>query len=217
MSSWTPDKEKIFTPDDLKKLMKYIEEQKIIAEVKRRTSPIHHWMVFSIAEEVGPRISEILQCQVKQVIFSTKGMSYFNIRQRKGSRNNPPVFFTKDLEKKLKWYFRWHPGHEYPPKPEDFLIMHWSVRGQNYVPYSRQALDYAIRKYCLAAGLSKIYSMHSFRHAMVSDMILSHGEKGLAVASKQAGHSSIAITSNYLSILEEDAKEALKAMKKRRG
>ena len=59
--------------------------------------------------------------------------------------------------------------------------------------------------------------MHAFRHTMISDLILADGEKGLAVASKQAGHSSIAITSQYLSILEEDAVEALAAMKKRRA
>lgn len=174
-----------YTDDDLKKMLKKPNlKQCTFQEYKS-------WVIVNFLLSTGIRQHSLINIKIKDVDFDNE-VVYINV-----TRNRKPLIIplNNDVLKILKEYLRYR-NHE---SKEDYLFC--NVFGKQL---TKSTVYHGLWQYNKNRNVD-ITGMHRFRHTFAKKWVTMGGS--VVTLSKILGHSSLAITENYLNILTCDLKK----------
>lgn len=148
------------------------------------------WAVVSFLLSTGIRQNSLVNIRIKDVDFDNN-IVYVNV-----TKNRKPLIIplNEDIVKVLREYLKYRGG-----SPDDWLFC--STYGEQL---TRSSSYHAIWDYCHLRGLDKT-GVHRFRHTFAKKWVTMGGS--VVTLQKILGHSSLAITENYLNVLTSDLKK----------
>ena len=170
-----------YTDDELKKLLKKPDVRKCIFSTYRS------WVIVNFLLSTGVRQNSLVNIKIRDVDFDNS-VVYVNT-----TKNRKPLIIplNEDIVKILKEYLQYRGGGA-----EDWLFC--SVYGKQL---TRSSCYHAIWDYCHERGLEQT-GVHRFRHTFAKKWATMGGS--VVTLQKILGHSSLAITENYLNVLTSD-------------
>ena len=173
-----------YTDKELRQLLKKPDVRKCNFATYRS------WVVVNFLLSTGIRQNSLTNIKIKDVDFDNS-IVYVNT-----TKNRKPLIIplNEDIIKVLQEYLKYRGGNE-----GDWLFC--STYGEQL---TRSSSYHAIWDYCHLRGLEKT-GVHRFRHTFAKKWIMMGGS--VVTLQKILGHSSLAITENYLNILTSDLKQ----------
>ena len=186
---------KFFSTDEVKQLIKVCEEQATLDLRKGRRAWITRHVLVAIALNSGLRLAEITALKIGDIHLGRK-KTYIRVRNGEGGKKRD-VYFNGTLAKLLKEYIKikgemWNQ----PSCPGDNLFSYKGGR-----PHTRWALYKSFKKALEMAGLPMHHSIHHARHTYAIHLLADTGD--LKYVQKQLGNESSAFTAIYADILQE--------------
>lgn len=148
------------------------------------------WVIVNFLLSTGIRQHSLINIRIKDVDFENE-VVYINV-----TKNRKPLIvpLNKDILKILTEYLRYRGG-----EPEDFLFC--NAYGKQLV---KSTVYHSLFEYNKSRGVEQT-GMHRFRHTFAKKWVLMGGN--VVTLQKMLGHSSLAITQNYLNMLTCDLKK----------
>lgn len=173
-----------YTDKELRQLLKKPDVRKCNFATYRS------WAVVNFLLSTGIRQNSLVNIKIKDVDFDN------NIVYVNTTKNRKPLIIplNEDIVKVLQEYLKYRGGN-----PGDWLFC--STYGEQL---TRSSSYHAIWDYCHLRGLEKT-GVHRFRHTFAKKWVTMGGS--VVTLQKILGHSSLAITENYLNILTSDLKK----------
>ena len=172
-----------YTEEELKRLLKKPD----VKTCKFSTYKI--WVFENYLLATGNRISSALNVRIEDVNFES---GFITIRKTK-NRKQQMIPLSKTLADILTEYLEYRQGN-----PEDYLFCNdFGERS------SRSTYQQLVAKYNISRNVNKT-SVHMFRHTFAKLWILNHGD--VFRLQKILGHSTIAMTREYVNMFEVDLK-----------
>lgn len=173
-----------YTDEELRKLLRKPDVHKCIFTTYRS------WVIINFLLSTGVRQNSLVNIKIKDVDFDNS-VVYVNT-----TKNRKPLIIplNEDILKILQEYLHYRGGNE-----NDWLFC--SIYGKQL---TRSSCYHAIWDYCHTRGLQKT-GVHRFRHTFAKKWAVMGGS--VVTLQKILGHSSLAITQNYLNILTSDLKK----------
>lgn len=173
-----------YTDEELRKLLKKPDVRKCIFSTYRS------WVIVNFLLSTGVRQNSLVNIKIRDVDFDN-GVVYVNT-----TKNRKPLIIplNEDIVKILQEYLQYRGG-----VADDWLFC--SVYGKQL---TRSSCYHAIWDYCHERGLEQT-GVRRFRHTFAKKWATMGGS--VVTLQKILGHSSLAITENYLNILTSDLKE----------
>lgn len=173
-----------YTDKELRQLLKKPDVRKCNFATYRS------WVVVNFLLSTGIRQNSLTNIKIKDVDFDNS-IVYVNT-----TKNRKPLIIplNEDIIKVLQEYLKYRGGNA-----GDWLFC--STYGEQL---TRSSSYHAIWDYCHLRGLEKT-GVHRFRHTFAKKWIMMGGS--VVTLQKILGHSSLAITENYLNILTSDLKQ----------
>lgn len=142
------------------------------------------WVIVNFLLSTGIRKNSLINIKIKDIDFENK-VVYINVTK---NRKVLIIPLNNDIVRILEEYIRYREGNQ-----EDYLFC--NVYGKQ-VGYS--TIYHSLYEYNKSRGVETT-GMHRFRHTFAKKWILMGGS--VVTLQKILGHSSLAITENYLNIL----------------
>ncbi|MBR5485379.1 MAG: tyrosine-type recombinase/integrase [Oscillospiraceae bacterium] len=182
------DKEPIetYTDDELQKLL-------IKPDLRKCTfANYRSWVIICLILSTGIRQNSIINLKCKDIDFDNR-MLYVNV-----TKNRKPLIIplNEDMIKILKEYFQYRKA-----EADDWLFC--NIYGKKLV---KSTIYHGLFDYCHFRGVGKT-GVHRFRHTFAKKWIIMGGS--VVTLQKVLGHSSLAITENYINMLVSDLKKDL--------
>ena len=173
-----------YTDDELKRLLKKPDVRKCIFSTYRS------WVIVNFLLSTGIRQNSLVNIKIRDIDFDN-AVVYVNT-----TKNRKPLIIplNEDIIKILQEYLQYCGG-----RSDNWLFC--SVYGKQL---TRSSCYHAIWDYCHERGLEKT-GVHRFRHTFAKKWVVMGGS--VATLQKILGHSSLAITENYLNVLTSDLKK----------
>ena len=173
-----------YTDTELKQLLRKPDVRKCNFATYRS------WVVVNFLLSTGIRQNSMVNIKIKDVDFDN------NIVYVNTTKNRKPLIIplNDDIVKILQEYLKYRGGHV-----DDWLFC--SVYGEQL---TRSSSYHALWDYCHLRGLEKT-GVHRFRHTFAKKWVTMGGS--VVTLQKILGHSSLAITENYLNVLTSDLKK----------
>lgn len=173
-----------YTDAELKKLLRKPDVRKCNFATYRS------WVVVNFLLSTGIRQNSMVSIKIKDIDFDN------NIVYVNTTKNRKPLIIplNDDIIKILQEYLKYRGGHT-----DDWLFC--SVYGEQL---TRSSSYHALWDYCHLRGLEKT-GVHRFRHTFAKKWVTMGGS--VVTLQKILGHSSLAITENYLNVLTSDLKK----------
>lgn len=174
-----------YTDDELKKMLKKPNlKQCTFQEYKS-------WVIINFLLSTGIRQYSLINIKVKDVDFDNE-VVYINI-----TKNRKPLIIplNDDISKILKEYLKYRNAES----KDDYLFC--NVFGKQL---TKSSVYHSLWQYNENRGIDT-KGMHRFRHTFAKKWVMMGGN--VVTLSKILGHSSLAITENYLNILTCDLKK----------
>ena len=174
-----------YTDDELKKMLKKPNlKQCNFQEYKS-------WVIVNFLLSTGIRQNSLINIKIKDIDFDNE-LAYINV-----TKNRKPLIIplNDDILKILKEYLRYR-HHE---SKDDYLFC--NIFGKQL---SRSTVYHGLWQYNKNRNVDTT-GMHRFRHTFAKKWVTMGGS--VVTLSKILGHSSLAITENYLNILTCDLKK----------
>jgi integrase/recombinase XerD len=151
------------------------------------------WVVINLLLSTGIRQNSLIHIKNKDIDFENS-LLHVNV-----TKNRKPLLIplNEDILNILHEYMKFRGG-----KPDDWLIC--STYGEQL---TKSSCYHAIWDYNHSRGLEKT-GMHRFRHTFAKKWVTMGGS--VVTLQKILGHSSLAITENYLNILTTDLQRDMK-------
>ena len=194
-SSWTIDRSKFMTPEEVSRLRRTAEDLAIIGEKRRLLIPPRDWMIIDLALSTGLRVSEILNLKI-QDLYIGRNESELIVTKGKGGKRRT-VYFDPSLKAHLKKYISWRIAVN---KAGDFLIF-----SKQSPCMCVESLERVFNKLRDCSGIQSHYTFHSMRHTYATQLYAK--TRDLRLVQRQLGHSSPVITSLYADIVEDRYRE----------
>lgn len=172
-----------YTEEELKRLLKKPD----VKTCKFSTYKI--WVFENYLLATGNRISSALNVRIEDVNFES---GFITIRKTK-NRKQQMIPLSKTLADILTEYLEYRQGN-----PEDYLFCNDFGECS-----SRSTYQQLVAKYNISRNVNKT-SVHMFRHTFAKLWILNHGD--VFRLQKILGHSTIAMTREYVNMFEVDLK-----------
>lgn len=172
-----------YSDQDLKVLLKKPNMKKCgFAEYKT-------WVIVNFFLSTGVRQNSIINIKIKDLDFDNGVVTVSMTKNRKITI----IPLNNDIQSILQEYLKYRKGES-----EDYLFC--SVYGQKF---AKSSLYNAIYTYNKSRGI-ELTGLHRFRHTFAKKWVTMGGS--VVTLQKILGHSSLAITENYLNILTCDIK-----------
>lgn len=173
-----------YTDKELRQLLKKPDVRKCNFATYRS------WVVVNFLLSTGIRQNSLTNIKIKDVDFDNRIVYVTTTKNRK-----PLIIpLNEDITKILQEYLKYRGGNA-----GDWLFC--STYGEQL---TRSSSYHAIWDYCHLLGLEKT-GVHRFRHTFAKKWVMMGGS--VVTLQKILGHSSLAITENYLNILTSDLKQ----------
>ena len=168
----------IYTNEELKIILRKPSDDCLFSEYR-------NYLLAHLIMNLGIRVRTLSEIQIKDVDMKERVIVLHAMKNRKETFMPIP----KNLFKILKQYF-----DDYEFEPTDYLIC--DDKGRQMKPSS---ISVSFKRYCRNRGVYKEGSVHLLRHTFSTHFIKNGGS--IYALSKILGHSSIAITENYIRTL----------------
>jgi len=148
------------------------------------------WVMTNFLLSTGARRNSVINVKIKDVDFDAE-VVHINV-----TKNRKPLIIplNSDIKKILQEYMKYRKGNA-----EDYLFC--NVYGGQV---SHSSVYHQIYEYNKSRGIEKT-GMHRYRHTFAKKWVTMGGN--VVTLQKILGHSSLAITQNYLNILVSDIKK----------
>ena len=148
------------------------------------------WVIVNLLLSTGIRQNSLVHIKIKDLDFDNR-IVYVNV-----TKNRKPLIIplNEDIVKILREYLKYRQG-----SPDDWLFI--SIYGEQL---TKSSCYHALWDYSHLCGIDKT-GVHRFRHTFAKKWITMGGS--VVTLQKILGHSSLAITENYLNILTSDLKK----------
>ena len=179
----------------------------MLAEQRNQVTGVRVWMLIDLLSSTGLREAEAadLRCGDLRVGY---GSAAIFVRSGKGGRSRT-IQIPAELKTHLKAFVRWKEDKKEPTGEDDSLF-----RGQRG-PWTTAAVAEAVKRVLKDCGLyEKGKSAHALRHSYAVELY--RRERDLRAVQKQLGHRSIQTTQIYADTLDEDIREQVEDLWKRR-
>lgn len=198
--TWTLDRSKYLTPDQVKRLMSHCTAQAESDQLHGRKGSVRAWMFIHLAVGSGLRVSELadVRCGDCHVGY---GESHVHVRCGKGGKSGN-VIIGAELKKHLKAFLAQKKAWGEAVGEDDHLLTPLDGQG-----YTRSALQKAFKTICRECGLPSYLSIHALRHTFCTRLLAE--TKNLRLVQKQARHASIATTTVYADVQDEEIQAAM--------
>ncbi|PWX20924.1 tyrosine-type recombinase/integrase [Clostridium perfringens] len=176
-----------YTDDELRKLLEK-------PNLKKCTfSQYRNYCIVCMLLSTGIRLSSLINIKIRDLDFDNEVVNITHTKNRK----ELIIPLNQTMIKTIKQYLKVRQCKSI----DDYLFC--NVYGKQL---TKSTLISAIYKYNKSKGVEKT-SIHKFRHTFAKKWVLEN--KSLAVLQKVLGHSSLAITENYINILISDIKKEM--------
>lgn len=177
---------KTYTDEELRKLLKKPDVKHCIFSTYRS------WVIVNFLLSTGIRQNSLVNIKIRDVDFDNR-IVYVNT-----TKNRKPLIIplNEDMIRILNEYLQYRGG-----KDDDWLFC--SVYG---LQLTRSSCYHAIWDYCHERGVETT-GVHRFRHTFAKKWATMGGS--VVVLQKIMGHSSLAITQNYLNMLTSDLQKEM--------
>jgi site-specific recombinase XerD len=187
------------TPAEIKRLFRILREQSGRRHASRDRFILILWY------RMGLRVSELCALRVGQVVED----EHLEVRRQveivgKGSKRRK-IPLMADTRKLLRVFLRWKKRQGEGLDLRDPLLV--SERGGRL---SVRGLQYLVERWVKAAGVDRI-TAHGLRHSFATHLV-SGGPRGVLVAQKILGHSSLSTTQKYLHLSPDDISESMEGL-----
>ena len=175
-----------YSDDELRKLL--------IKPDLRKCSFAHYrsWVIINLILSTGMRQNSIINLKAKDVDFDNR-MIYIGVTKNRKSLIVP---LNEDMMKIFEEYYKYRKC-----KDDDWLFC--NICGEKMV---RSTIYHGIWDYCHFRGVEKT-GIHRFRHTFAKKWVTMGGS--VITLQKVLGHSSLAITENYINMMTSDLKKDL--------
>jgi len=191
--SWSIDESKFLSPQEVKKLRKFLSTQARAGGVRAKT----RWFVTDFFLSTGARCFEGAQIQIEDCHVDY-GQSSIVIREGKNKKTATviigPIFKTH-----IKQYIKWRGVATGP------LLL--SERGK---PYTRSGLQKMMKRIFKEISLPEHHSIHTLRHTFISTIY--RNTQNIMLWKAQARHSSVATTQVYSHLLSEEIEKGMEGL-----
>lgn len=197
-----PTSNYILTPDDFLSrkeratLMKMTRERAELDLMKGRKAWPARFMLVDLALYSGLRVSEMCNLKIGDLHLPAVD-SYILVRHGKGNRERT-VFIDDNLAGHLRWFLEYKEKTLLQSVLDDAPL--FAGYGGKHSPTI--TLSKSFKEAVHSARLRDHISIHKCRHTYASFLL--HDTGNLRYVQKQLGHTDIAMTSLYASILPED-------------
>lgn len=188
-------RDKFFSPDEVKQLIKVCEDQAALDLLKGKQTWVTRHVLVALAFGSGLRVSEIAALKIVDIYLGRKYL-YLRVRNEEADKKRD-VYISESLANVLEDYIKIK-GEKWgqPNGPGDYLFS--KKEGK---PFTRMALHDNFKKALERAGLPRHHSIHHARHTYAVQLLASTGD--LKYVQKQLGNESLAFTALYIDIRQE--------------
>jgi len=175
------------------------ERSELLKTVGNKATPFYKkrdLAIFSIFLNVGIRVSELVNLELKDIELRNDGCSYIRVIRKGGSEDKLPI--SESVASRLSAYLGKRPNIK---SNKVFL-------SKNQKPLSPNSVYYLVKKYLKKSGIRKEkMGPHILRHTVGVSLL----KKGvdLVTIQKILGHKRLDTTSIYLHIESEDIAQAI--------
>jgi len=202
---WVISEDKVLPRDEIVKLIKFCHKLKSKGIRKNRFCLVRDWFMVELGLFTGLRVEEMVELQVKDVLIDNSHASII-VRHGKGSRKRA-VWINHVFKQSCSEFLKIREKFGLNNDEEQFLLT--SQKGK---PLTKRALQKRFKMCIQKANLPAHYSIHCLRHTYGTFLLRASGN--LKMVKEQLGHASIKTTEVYISLIEEDTKQALKNLYK---
>lgn len=198
--SYTIDRTKFLSTEEVRQLLKTCEEKSIVDLQKGRTTWVTRYFLVHLALHTGLRVMELADLQIGDLYLKGVRDMYLIVRHGKGRGKKGKkrvVYIDREIVKHINKYI------DYKKK-----VLKQSVNPSSPLlspkadkKYSTTGLHLSFKRAIEAAGLPNHFSIHACRHTYCCLLYAKSGN--LRFCQKQMGHSSINMTSLYADVLPE--------------
>ena len=199
------EKIKFLTEDEVKRLREFTEQHAIVDLAKGRRTGVVGWMALDIAF-LGLRASEIRQLLVGEVRLRGKAtLTVRTLKRRTPVEDQLPL--EGSLKKHLSDFLAWKRNAGESMETDAPLLVSNKRRA-----FSLRGIEHLMKRLILGAGLDERFSCHSLRHTTAVHLL--RKTKNLRLTQKVLRHASIATTTIYADVMQDEIRDGLAGLYK---
>lgn len=192
---------KYFNEEQIKLLRRTVRDASQLAIQKGQVTAIREWMLIDLLTSSGIREAEAVDLRCGD-IKSGYGESSIYIRNGKGFKSRL-VQIPNSLKKHFKTFLSWKIKQGESVDNDSYIFV--GQRG----PWKTSAVQQCVKKWLKKLNLYEPgKSAHSLRHSYAVQIY--RKERDIRTVQTQLGHSNIATTQIYASVLPEDIQDQIK-------
>lgn len=202
-STWTIDESKCFSRDEVSKLRKAINGQRLIGLKHRRFSQFRNWFMVELGLNTGLRVQEMASLKHSNLLLDDAKSSIVIIG--KGSKKRS-VWISTKFKKIIQSYILFKKSFGYSVNGDSYLLN--NLKGTRI---TKRALQKFFKSIVKIAGLPDYYHIHNLRHTY-STFFLKASHNNYRFLQDQLGHASITTTQVYASVVESEGRKVLEKL-----
>lgn len=203
--SWSLDENKYLALEMVKKLKKACLKAKNKALERGSQIPVRDWFMIELGLNTGFRVMEMARLRCGDIHVKDQQSSVRIVGKGRKMRS---VKISPFFKSECLWFLKWKEKISQRIDSEACVLV-----SQKDEKLTRRALQKAFKRCMKKAGLPLHYGIHSLRHTYGSHLYVASNHN-LRLVQEQLGHSSVRITEVYASLMDSDAKDALKRLYK---
>jgi len=197
------EKIKFLSVDEVRRLREFAEQRAIVDLAKGRRTGVVEWMALDLAC-LGLRASEIRFLNNGSVSLRGKAtLAVRTLKRRTSVEDQLPL--EGSIKKHLSDFLAWKRAAGESMDANAPLLMSNKGRG-----FSLRGIEHLMKRLIVGAGLDERFSCHSLRHTTAVHLL--RKTKNLRLTQKVLRHASIATTTVYADVMEDDIREGLNGL-----
>jgi site-specific recombinase XerD len=199
-STWLVTPDKFLSPEQVERLRASVESVRRSGLAANARIAVRNSVMVELLLGTGLRVSELCALRVADV-YSENGRADVFVRRGKGGKSRL-VAISERLALYVRAYIGWEIRVGQQPAPDGPLFR--SERGRHL---TRSALHRIWKGALARAGLPTTWGVHATRHSYAVEIY--RKTRDLRLTQRLLGHSNVATTQVYASLLDEDVRRGV--------
>ena len=197
---WIIGEDKIFSIEEIDHIRSVCRKLKWDGIKEKKYYLVRDWLMIELGLFAGLRVDEMRQLRICDIHIRGSHSSIF-VQNGKGGRKRN-IWINAEFKEACAEFIKLRKRFGFDDSEDAFVFV-----SNNGMPLSKRAIQKAFKRCAKVAGLSEKYSIHCLRHTYATYLL--KASRNIKLVKEQLGHSSIKTTEIYISLIEEDTKEAL--------
>jgi len=200
---WIIDESKFLCKNEVNKLKKVSNSQKIQGLRENRFAPVRNWFMLELGLNSGLRVSEMASLTHGCLIINESKSSI--VVFGKGSKKRA-VWINSKFRNSCREYINYKIKFGYSVDSDSYLLNNF-----NGDKISKRALQKFFSDLVKNSGLPAHYHIHCLRHTYAT-FLLKASNNNYRFVQSQLGHASIRTTQIYAGVIESEGKKAIEKL-----